>query len=163
MQIELWDELTAIQRRMDDLFREFLGPRARISFPALPTGLRRPFAPVTDEYEMDGKRIIRVELPGIDPEKDVSVALEEGFVVVRGQRAKREEIKDEEYYRMESSYGTFERYFSVPDTVKEQDLQAEYADGILTIVVPAVTEKGAKVTTHPIPIRTVKARKEKAA
>jgi len=163
MQIELWDELTALQRRMDDLFREFLGPRTRISFPALPTGIRRPFAPVTDEFQKDGKRVIRVELPGIDPEKDVSVSLEEGFLVIRGQRAKSEEVKDEDYYRMESSYGTFERYFSVPEKVQEKDIQAEYADGILTIVVSAVAEKEAKAAPHPIPIRTVKARKEKAA
>jgi len=57
----------AMQRRMDDLFRTYLGPRARATFPAMPEGFRRPFVPVCDVFGREGDLVVHLEVPGIDP------------------------------------------------------------------------------------------------
>jgi HSP20 family protein len=143
--IEVWDEIAAMQRRMDGLAREFLGPRARPTTPDLPLFLRRPFLPATDVFARGDDMVIRMELAGIDPEKDVVVTFEEGQLVIRGERHQVEEVKDEDYYRMEAAYGTFERRIPVPEGVDEKKILAEYADGVLVISVP----KAAKVEVPP--------------
>lgn len=74
------------------MFREFLGPRARLSYPALPLFVRRPFLPATDVFTRGDDMVVRMELAGIDPEKDVSVTLDEGDLVIRGERRRSEEI-----------------------------------------------------------------------
>lgn len=135
--IDVWDEMMAMERRVDDLFRALLGPRARMSFPALPSGIRRPFAPATDVFARNGNLVIQIELPGIDPEKDVSVAIEEGDLVIRGERKRVSEVGEGDYYRMEASYGSFERHVAVPEGTKDADVKAEYKDGILEIVLPS--------------------------
>jgi len=86
MQIELWDEFAGLERRMDDLLRSFFGPKARVTFPALRSRvLRGPFVPVTDVFERGGDLVLRVELPGVDPTKDVTVSVEGGELVVMQQ------------------------------------------------------------------------------
>jgi HSP20 family protein len=154
--IEVWDEIAAMQRRLDDLFREFLGPRARLSYPALPQFLRRPFLPATDVFTRGDDMVVRMELAGIDPEKDVSVTLDEGDLVIRGERRRSEEVKDEAYYRMESEYGTFERRIPVPEGVDEKKVLAEYIDGVLEITVPKAAKSEQPPTAKTIPIKTTK-------
>ncbi len=131
MKIELWDEVATLQRQMDELFGGFFAPRTRMFEPPVVGVLRRPFAPVTDVYEKDGKRIIHVEIPGIDPQKDLSVTLKDGYLVIEGERVRHEEIKEEDVYRVESFYGDFRRYFRVPEGLVDTDITADYVDGIL--------------------------------
>jgi hypothetical protein len=83
----------------------FLGPRVSLTRPVLPLFLHKPFVPVTDVFVRDEDLVIRVELPGIDPGTDVTVSVEEGHLVIRGER-KQEEPKEEAYYRIEAAYGT---------------------------------------------------------
>jgi HSP20 family protein len=162
--IEIWDEIAAIQRRMDELVREFLGPRARLSYPALPRFMRRPFLPVTDVFARGDDVVVRLELPGIDLEKDVSVTLQDGQLVIRGERRRTEEVKDEEYYRMEAAYGTFERRFPIPEGVDEKKILAEYSEGILEVTVPKAAKAVEAPKAKAIPVRAVKAdRTTKAA
>lgn len=162
--IEVWDEIAAIQRQTDELIREFLGPRARLSYPALPLFMRRPFLPVTDVFTRGDDVVVRLEVPGIDPEKDVSVTFEDGQLVIRGERHRTEEVKEDEYHRMEAAYGTFVRRFPIAEGVDEKKIVAEYSDGILEVTVP----KAAKVAEAPkaeaIPVKWAKAaRTTKAA
>jgi HSP20 family protein len=160
--IEVWDEIAAMQRRMDDVVREFLGPRARPSYPALPLFLRRPFLPATDVFARGEDVVVRIELPGIDPEKDVTVSFDEGELVIRGERRRREELKDEDYYRMEADYGTFLRRIPLPEGIDGGKIVAQYVDGILEIRVP----KAAKIEAPKekvIPVHTVARKAEKAA
>lgn len=156
MQIELWDEMAALERRMDELFRTFLGPRARLTFPALPVRLRRPFVPAIDVFSRGKDLVVRMELPGIDPVKDVAVTVEEDELVIRGERKRKEEVKEEHYYRMEASYGAFERHIPIPEGVDEGKIKAEYADGVLEVVVPEAA-KALPPKARSIPIRTTKA------
>ncbi|HEX6130917.1 MAG TPA: Hsp20/alpha crystallin family protein [Actinomycetota bacterium] len=138
---DIWDEVMAIQRRVDDLFRTYLGPRARTTFPALPQGFRRPFVPVCDVFARDGDLMLRLELPGIDPAADVTIAIEDDVLVVRGERETTREVKEEDYYRMESSHGSFERRLPVPEGVDEDAIRATYTDGILEVVLPGAAPK----------------------
>jgi HSP20 family protein len=158
MEFDLWDELMAMERRMDDLFRAFLGSRARTWFPALPAGLRQPFLPATDVYASNGNLAVRLELPGVDPASEVTVTIEEGDLVIRGERKRKEEIKEADFYRMEASYGAFERRIPIPEGMQDKDVKAEYKDGVLEILVPGTRKalEQVKPKAKTIPIKAAK-------
>ena len=156
MDLDVWDELTAMERRLDDVFRTFVGPRTRLTFPAQPTGIRRPFVPAVDVFSRNGGLVIRAGLPGIDPTKDVTVTFEPGELVIRGERRHEETIKEEDYVRMETFYGAFERHIPLPEGVDGKKVTAEYRDGLLEIIVPVTKALGVG-TTKSIPIKTAKA------
>lgn len=139
--LDVWDEVMALQRRMDDVFRTYLGPRARTTFPALPEGFRKPFAPVCDVFGRQGDLVVRLELPGVDPEKDVTIVVEDDVLVIRGERVTKEEVEEADFYRMESAYGSFERRLPLPEGVDEGTIRATYTDGILEVVLPGAAPK----------------------
>ena len=153
MDLELWDELRGMERRADDLFRAFLGPRARVWFPQMSNAWRRPFIPSTDVFARKGDLVIRIELAGIDAAKDVHLAVQDGELVVSGERKQKEEVKEEHYYRMEACYGAFERHIPVPEGTETAKIQALYKDGVLEIVVPAVA-KALSPKAKVIPVKT---------
>lgn len=148
--LDVWDEVMALQRRMDDLFRTSLGPRARTTFPALPEGFRKPFVPTCDVFGREGDLVLRLELPGVNPEEDVTITIEDDVLVVRGERATTEEVKEEDYYRMESSYGSFERRLPIPEGVEEDEIRATYEGGILEVVLPGAVPK-VEAPEEPVP------------
>lgn len=155
--LDFWDEIAAIERRMDDVVRGFLGTRARPAPAALGPFAQRPFVPRMDVFARDDDLVVKLELPGIDPEKDVSVEVREGMLVIAGERRHEKEIKEEAYYRMEASYGTFERQIAIPDGV-ESGISARYADGVLEVIVPkgAMKEAERVVEARKIPVLTRK-------
>ncbi len=162
MMLDVWDDMMAMQRRIDDLFRTYLGPRARVTFPALPDGIQRPFVPVCDVFAREGDLVVKTELPGIDPEKDVKVTVEDNVLIVHGERRTKREVDEKDFFRMESSYGAFERRLPLPEGVDEGKIVGTYTDGVLEIVLPgaaALMEEPPKpepvVTT--VPITTVQA------
>jgi HSP20 family protein len=118
--LDIWDERRATDRRMDVLVRTLLGPRSWIAFPTPPVGLRRPFIPATEVFTRNGDLVVRAELPGIDPDRDVHVSLVESQLVIRGERKRTEEIKEEDYYRAEASYGEFERRVHVRRNISDR-------------------------------------------
>ena len=107
--------------------------------------------PRTDVFEKNGNIVIKTELPGIKPE-DVEVTLEEGDLVIRGERKGEEEVTEENYYRMERTRGSFYRCIPLPEGVKPEQIQATFSNGVLEITVPrARTEKPA---AHKIAVTT---------
>jgi len=118
-------------------------------WPAGPFALRRPFArtlptpatwaPRLDVFEQAGKLVVKAELPGIRKE-DLEVALDDGDLVIRGERQAEQEVKEEQYYRMERSSGSFYRRLPLPFEVKPEQIQAKFADGVLEIVIPKPPE-----------------------
>jgi HSP20 family protein len=155
--IEFWDEMAALERRMDDIVRGFLGTRTRLAYPTLPLFVRKPYVPTMDVFERGDDLVARFELPGIDPEKDVSIEVLDGTLVIEGERRQEEEVKEEAYYRMEASYGAFERRIEVPEGVDEKDITATYADGVLEVVIPKGAIKEEKeVEARKIPVLTGK-------
>lgn len=92
--------------------------------------------------------VIRAELPGIDPERDVSITLSDDLLHISAQRTEREEHTDDDAYRSEFRYGSFSRDLRVPSGIKESDITATYSDGVLEVKVPVPAKKPA--TSIPV-------------
>jgi HSP20 family protein len=110
--------------------------------------MRDELIPV-DEVQDGENLVVRAELPGIDPEKDVEITVSGGMLQIRAERREEQDLEDKEkgYRRRELRYGSFSRTLQLPPGVKESDVTASYKDGILEIRVP--TKKGA-ATRVPI-------------
>jgi len=91
--------------------------------------------PSVDIMETSGEYLITVEIPGVTKE-DVKVTLEQGVLTIQGMRRKGEEAQGTTYHRVERSYGSFARRFSLPDLVDDVKVQAVFKDGILTLHLP---------------------------
>jgi HSP20 family protein len=149
---EFWDDVTELERRMDDVMRRLTGTHAHLAYPALPLFVRRPFVPALDVYTKDHDLVIRVELPGIDPEKDVHVTIEDGDLVIRGERRQEGEVTKEAYHRMEAAYGAFERRIPMVAEVDQGAVKAEYVSGVLVVTVPEAAREVAAPPVREIPI-----------
>jgi HSP20 family protein len=136
-----WDEIGSLERRMDDVLHSLFGRRARLAYPALPLFVDRPFLPAVDVFPREGNLVMRIELPGVDPAKDIHVSIEKGELTIKGERRHEEEVEEGTYYRMESSYGAFERRIPIPEGIDEAAISATYEDGVLEVVVPEAMAK----------------------
>ena len=100
------------------------------------TGFRGSWVPSVDIYETDKHDLVlRAELPGISRE-DIEVTVENGTVVIKGEKKFDTEVKEEHYRRIERTYGTFHRSFTLPNTVDATKVAAEYKNGVLTVTLP---------------------------
>lgn len=97
--------------------------------------LDEAFIPV-DEFEQDGALVVRAEMAGIDPDKDVDVTVSDGLLHIAAHRREEETTGDDRYIRKEMHYGAFERDLPMPEGVAESDVTATYKDGILEVKVP---------------------------
>ncbi len=105
--------------------------------------------PRLEEFRDGDEQVIRAELPGIDPERDVELTVADGVLHISARREERSEQKDKESYRSEFRYGALMRSLALPPGVKEDDIKAAYRDGILEIRIPMGDEKSA-ATKVPI-------------
>lgn len=101
------------------------------------------WAPSVDVYETENELVIKADLPAM-AEKDLDVRVENNMLTVRGERKFEQSVKEENYLRMERSYGTFSRSFSLPNTVDTQAIKAQYTDGVLTVSLPKRAESKPK-------------------
>ncbi|MFG3441122.1 Hsp20/alpha crystallin family protein [Nonomuraea sp. NPDC047897] len=90
-----------------------------------------------EDYVKEGRYVVRAELPGIDPEKDVEITLRNGVLTLHAER--REELKEQ--HRTEFRYGSFTRSIALPAGADEQDVKAVYDKGILEVSVKLPEEK----------------------
>jgi HSP20 family protein len=88
-----------------------------------------------DIYEQDGNIVMKAELPGVDP-KAVDIRLENNTLTLRGERKLDKEVKQDNYHRVERSYGGFSRSFTLPTVVDQGNIKAEYKDGVLKLTLP---------------------------
>jgi len=133
MAIVRWEpfrDLMTTQREFDRLFKEAFSPL--FSEGELST---RTWAPPVDIYETENDIVLKAELPGVDP-KDVEVRVEDSTLYLKGERKFEKEVKDENYHRVERSYGSFARSFSLPNSINAEKVKAEYKDGLLTLTLP---------------------------
>jgi HSP20 family protein len=89
-----------------------------------------------DEYRDDDTQVIRAELPGIDPEKDVEISVSGGMLRINAERRVEEKTEQKGYTRHEMRYGSFTRTLPLAEGATEDDIKAEYKDGVLEIRVP---------------------------
>lgn len=135
------EEFEAIQEFMNRSFEEILLGVPQNLIPA------SRWVPAVDIYETDHNLILHAELPGVEPD-DTEIHVYGGRLILKGMRSFPEEGKHENYHRIERSYGTFERYFTLPDTINVQNITATFKDGVLTLTLP----KHEKLTPHKIKI-----------
>jgi len=95
----------------------------------------RPWTPAVDIFETENELILKADLPGVDM-NDVSVEIENGTLTLKGERKFETDQKEVGYHRLERSYGSFARYFSVPDSVDTEKVRADYSKGVLTVTLP---------------------------
>ena len=137
-------EMTAMQNRINRWFNDPFWPTGRMDGE---TGMGM-WNPAVDLYEKDDHFVIKAELPGVS-KKDIAIDLKDRVLTLSGQRSYDNEVKEENYYRRERSYGKFQRAFTLPADVDSDKITAEFNDGLLQIEVPKPEQqKPKKVTIH---------------
>jgi HSP20 family protein len=96
-----------------------------------------------EEYEQDNQLVVRVEMPGLDPEKDADITVTDHTLHIKAERRQESKTEDKKGYRSEFRYGSYERTISLPAGASEQDVKASYTDGILEVRIPINTEEAA--------------------
>jgi len=147
------DELVELDRPFAEFFRTLTSPWPFRPLLALAPG--KHFIPTADVFARNGDFVIRMDLPGMDL-KDILVKFDGDDLTVTGERKFDKEVKEEGYYRKESSYGTFERHISLPKGIKESDVKAEYDNGVLEISIPRAAATNGKPLAKTIPIKAAK-------
>jgi HSP20 family protein len=99
-----------------------------------------------EEFHDGDTLVLRAEIPGVDPEKDVDVSLSNGVLTVRAHREAKEEHRTKTGFRSEFRYGEFSRSLRVPEGAGAADVTASYSDGILEVRVPVPPESEAEAT-----------------
>ncbi len=133
MAITRWDpfrEFATLQNQMNRLFQDYQPARAGQSGEDFLTS--GSFVPPVDIYEDEHNITLKLEVPGID-EKDIDVRVENSTLTVRGERKFEKDVKEENFHRIERSYGSFSRSFTLPNTVNPEQVNADYTNGVLTI------------------------------
>lgn len=131
-----WDpfnEFPSLQDRFNQLLNQPFGSFRGFN-PANEQSLTAPnFVPAVNVFEDEHTIKIEAELPGID-EKDIDVSLENNVLTISGERKLENEEKKENFHRIERSYGRFTRSFTLPRTVDTENVNAEFNNGVLNIM-----------------------------
>jgi HSP20 family protein len=93
----------------------------------------------TGEHEL----VIKAEIPGMNKD-DIDITVEKFTLTIKGEKKTEETVKDDQFHRVERSYGSFERSFSLPPTVDANRVEAGYKDGVLTVKLPLREEAKPK-------------------
>lgn len=144
------EEVVGLDSPVSEFFRTLSGPWPFRPLLALTSS--KHFIPTADVFARNGSLVVKIDLPGVSP-KDIHVRLFEGELTVTGERKADKEIKEEGYYRKESTYGFFERHVSLPKGIKDSEIKAEYADGVLEISMPRDTQPAGLPKVKEIPVK----------
>jgi HSP20 family protein len=141
--LEPFRGLSTLQDQFNRLFNESFRNHPEES--ALTT-----WAPAVDIYETANELVVKADLPDVN-EKDIDVRVENNLLTIRGERKFEKSISEENYLRVERTYGSFSRSFSLPNTVSPEAIGAEYKNGVLTVTLPKREEskpRQVKVTVN---------------
>ncbi len=148
MALVRWDPFRELEDMSERLNRVFTRPALRPSGKEALTVA--DWMPTVDISETDAEYLIKAELPEVKKE-DVKVTVEEGVLTLQGERRQEKEEKGKKYHRVERSYGSFVRSFTLPESVDEAGVKAEYKDGVLSLHLP----KTEKVKPKAIDVKVV--------
>ena len=141
--LEPFRGLSTLQDQFNRLFNEQYRSHSEES--ALTT-----WAPAVDIYETPNELVVKADLPDVN-EKDIDVRVENNLLTIRGERKFEKSVSEENFLRVERTYGSFSRSFSLPNTVKAETIAAEYKNGVLTVTLPKREEskpRQVKVTVN---------------
>lgn len=130
-----WEVLEHVKKEMDEWFEERFG-RGEMLVKGesifSDKGIRMP---VVDIEEKDDTYIIHAELPGVRRE-DIQVEYHDGLLIIRGEKKFEHEENRRGFHRIERAYGSFHRNFQIPEEIRDEDIRAEFHDGILDLQLP---------------------------
>ena len=131
---------TGFKREIDRLFDRMTGDW---DLPEL-----KPFGewtPSLDFSESKDAYVVKTEIPGIDP-KEIQVSVDSGMLTIKGEKKQEKEQKDEHYYRVERSYGSFSRSVRLPGAIEGDKVNATFKNGVLTVSLPkSAAAKGTQI------------------
>ncbi len=133
-----WDplkELMTVQKRMNKLFESAMARTDFETHEEVDT-----WTPVCDVYEASDKLVLCLELPGLEQDQ-INLTIDGDELVVAGERVIDRETPEEQFHRVERSYGKFSRRFHLPSTVDRDSVEASYRDGVLRVTLPDRSEK----------------------
>ena len=138
---------TTLQEQINRIFGEGVGH----------TGMESnltPWAPAVDIYETENELVVKADLPDVNPQ-NLDIRVENNILTIRGERKFESKVNEDNYLRIERAYGSFSRSFSLANSVKTDDIKADYQNGVLTLSLPKREEakpKQIKVTvgTHAV-------------
>jgi len=140
VKVDPFREFAAMQDRMNRLF-------GNVYLRDEDTALRGSWVPAVDIYETENHDlVVRAELPGLNRE-DIEVSVENSTLVLKGDKKLDTEVKEENYRRVERSYGSFHRSFTLPNTVDAGRISAEFKNGVLTVKLPFREEARPRTIT----------------
>jgi HSP20 family protein len=149
------DPFTQIRQEIDKVFDSaFKG----LGFPSIGSGRElSPIAqtdwlkPTLDIGASDKEYTVSVELPGVN-EKEIQIELVNDTLKIKGEKKQQKEEKERNYYRMERSYGSFQRTLSLPEDADQDDIKAVYKNGVMNITIPR--KAALKTEAKQIEIKT---------
>ncbi len=137
-----WDpfrNIVTLQDQVNRLFENsFQNNRNRDDNSALTS-----WAPPVDIYETENELVVKADLPDIN-EKELDIRVENNMLTIRGERKFDQKVKEDNYLRIERTYGSFNRSFGLPNSVNAEGIKAEYRNGVLTVVMPKRAESKPK-------------------
>src|ERR1051326_2154063 len=153
-----WSSFAELQRESEQLIRNMLSARGRFGTPpALGSGGRGEegagWMPAIDIVSRDNDVIVRAELAGIDPAKDVDISIHDGMLTIRGERRREDRQDNDQYIRLERRYGAFERTLAIPEGVNSENIQAQYRDGVLQVIIPGAAQVAS---VRKVPVQMAK-------
>ena len=128
-------ELENIEQHFEDVFDRSWLPAVWRRIPSLEMG----WAPAVEVFEKEGKFVVKAELPGIK-EEDMDISVVDNTLTIKGEKKTESEVKEEDYYCCECSYGSFSRSIALPSNVDAKKIAASYEDGVLGISLPKASE-----------------------
>jgi len=127
---------TTLQDQINRMFNEGVGHAGEESN-------LTPWAPAVDIYETENELVIKADLPDVNPQ-DLDIRVENNILTIRGERKFESKVKEDNYLRVERAYGSFSRSFSLSNSVKTDDIKADYQNGVLTLRLPKREEAKPK-------------------
>lgn len=118
-----------------------------------PEGWLRPWRGATlriEEFQEGDEQVVRAQIPGVDPDKDITVSLHDGMLTIEASRTQRHETESASGYRSEFTYGSFLRTIPVPSDVDPDDVKATYEGGILEV---RLKRSGREAAAHRITVK----------
>jgi len=140
---ELWEpfkDLLSFRESIDELFRHFLEYKPWMGPGQIGSDVWKP---EVDIHETKTNILVSTALPGMDAE-DIEIEVTEDSVSIKGERKQDKEIKDEDYYLREQSYGSFSRSFTLPKEINVNEVEASFEKGVLKIRLPKKRSSKAK-------------------
>jgi HSP20 family protein len=99
--------------------------------------------PPVDVFETNDSIVLKADLPDVNKD-EVDISVQNNTLTIRGERKREKEINERDFYRMERSYGSFARSFSLPPTVDAEKIEAAFTNGVLTLTLPKREESKPK-------------------